>query len=132
MKACLIYLLLLSLCSSSVWAQEQAATPEQHARETLGRQEAKTRTQVQKRGIGEQSKVKVLLKDKMEVKGYISKIDADSFQVTDKKNGEVRTISYGEVEKVRGPGLSRGTKIAIAVVVAGALAGGLSASLPKD
>jgi len=87
---------------------------------------------VQKRGIGEQSKVKVLLKDKMEVKGYISKIDADSFQVTDKKNGEVRTISYGEVEKVRGPGLSRGTKIAIAVVVAGALAGGLSASLPKD
>jgi hypothetical protein len=132
MKACLIYLLLLSLCSSSVWAQEQAATPEQHARETLGRQEAKIRTQVQKRGIGEQSKVKVLLKDKMEVKGYISKIDADSFQVTHKKNGEARTISYGEVEKVRGPGLSRGAKIAIAVVVAGALAGGLSASLPKD
>ena len=88
--------------------------------------------EVERRGVGEQSRVRIMLKDKNEVKGYISQLDADSFQVTDKKGGQARTIEYADVERVRGPGLSRGAKIGIAVGVAGAVLGIAAATLPKD
>jgi len=74
-------------------------------------QAAKVKTEVQKRGIGEKSRVKVRLRNKAEVKGYISKIEDASFDVTDKKTGRATTIPYMEVEKIRGSGLSKGAKI---------------------
>jgi hypothetical protein len=64
-------------------------------------QVAKIKNEVQKRGIGEKSKVKVTLRDRTEVKGYISQIDADSFQVTDKNSEQSTTISYQDAMKVR-------------------------------
>ena len=75
--------------------------------------DAKVKTEVQKRGIGEKSRVKVRLRNKAEVKGYISKIEDASFDVTDKKTGRATTIPYMEVEKIRGSGLSKGAKIGI-------------------
>ena len=95
-------------------------------------QSSKVKRQVEKRGAGEQSKVKIILKDRTEVKGYISRIDADSFQVTNKNTAQTRSISYADVEKVRGAGLPTGAKIAIAVGAAAAIAGGLAATLPMD
>lgn len=77
----------------------------------------KARMEVQRRGVSESSRVRVRLHDKTEVKGYISQIDATSFQVTDKKTGRVSTITYDSVESVRGGGLSKGSKIAIGVGV---------------
>jgi tetrahydromethanopterin S-methyltransferase subunit F len=68
--------------------------------------------------VGEKSRVRVLLNDKSEVKGYISQVDADSFQVTDKKNGQVTNIAYRDVDRIRGAGLSTGAKIAIGAGVA--------------
>jgi hypothetical protein len=63
------------------------------------------------------------------VKGYISQIDADSFQVNDKENGKVSTVAYENVyrvvSRVRGGGLSRGAKIAIWAGVGAAVAIGL-------
>ena len=76
-------------------------------------QAAKVKTEVQKRGIGEKSRVKVRLRNKAEVKGYISKIEDASFDVIDKKTGRATTIPYAEVEKVQGSGLSKGAKIGI-------------------
>jgi hypothetical protein len=76
-------------------------------------QSAKVRAEVQRRGIGEKSRVKVRLGNKEEVKGYISKIEDASFDVTDKNTGRATTISYANVEKVTGSGLSKGAKIAI-------------------
>ena len=132
MKWCAIYLLILVLwSSSSIWAQNEIATPEPQAKKQVG-QKAKIRMEVERRGVGEQSRVRIMLKDKNEVKGYISQLDADSFQVTDKKGGQARTIEYADVERVRGPGLSRGAKIGIAVGVAGAVLGIAAATLPKD
>jgi hypothetical protein len=55
-------------------------------------QAAKVKTEVQKRGIGEKSRVKVRLRNKEEVKGYISKIEDASFDVIDKKTGRATTI----------------------------------------
>ena len=75
--------------------------------------DAKVKTEVQKRGTGEKSRVKVRLRNKAEVKGYISKIEDASFDVTDKKTGRATTIPYMEVEKIRGSGLSKGAKIGI-------------------
>jgi len=78
-------------------------------------QAAKVKTEVQKRGIGEKSRVKVRLRNKAEVKGYISKIEDTSFDVTDKNTGRATTIPYADVEKVQGSGLSKGAKIGIIV-----------------
>ena len=76
---------------------------------------AKVKTEVQKRGIGEKSRVKVRLRNKAEVKGYISKIEDASFDVIDKKTGRATTIPYADVERVQGVGLSKGAKIGIIV-----------------
>jgi hypothetical protein len=78
---------------------------------------AAIRTEVRRRGAGEKSRVKVSLRDGSEVKGYISKIDDSSFEVTDKKTGSSKSVAYVDVRKVQGPGLSSGVKIGIAVGV---------------
>jgi hypothetical protein len=97
-------------------------------------QAAKIKNEVQKRGVGEKPKVKVTLRDRTEVKGYISQIDADSFQVTDKNGGQSTTISYQDAMKVRSNGMSTVAKIAIgAGVVAGVMIGaGLLAYRDRD
>jgi predicted ATP-dependent serine protease len=61
------------------------------------------------------------LRDRTEVKGYISQVEETSFQVTDKKTGKVSTITYDAVDRVRGGGLSKGSKIAIGVGVGAAV-----------
>jgi len=76
-------------------------------------QAAKVKTEVQKRGTGEKSRVRLRLRNKAEVKGYISKIEDASFDVTDTKTGRATTIPYADVEKVQGSGLSKGAKIGI-------------------
>src|SRR5438270_10203788 len=79
----------------------------------------KIKAEIHKRGIGEKSPVKVKLQDNAdEVKGYISRIDETSFQVTDRKSGRVTSINYADVNKVRGSGLSTAAKIAIAAGIA--------------
>lgn len=66
--------------------------------------------------------VKVTLLNETEVKGYVSQIDDDSFQITNPKTQGVTTVAYADVKKVRGPGLSKVASIAIGIVaVAGAL-----------
>lgn len=76
---------------------------------------AKVKTSLQKRGIGEKSRVKVRLRNKAEVKGYISRIEDASFEVTDRSSGRATTILYADVERVQGAGLSTGAKIGIIV-----------------
>src|SRR5713226_3128865 len=80
-------------------------------------QVAKVKDQVQKRGIGEKSRVKAKLVNGTEVKGYVSKIEETSFDVTN-KTGQTTTIAYAEVQNIQGPGLSKGAKIGIGVAVA--------------
>jgi hypothetical protein len=74
---------------------------------------AKVKAEVQMRGIGEKSRVKVRLRSNAEIKGYISKIEDTSFDVTNKKTGTATTIPYADAEKVQGSGLSKGAKIGI-------------------
>jgi hypothetical protein len=81
----------------------------------------KIKVTVQKRGIGEKSRVKVRLRNKAEVKGYISRIEDVSFDVTEKSTGHATTIPYANVESVQKLGLPRAAKIGIIVGVAVAI-----------
>jgi hypothetical protein len=111
---CILLVILLAFNNFALADQ----TPQ--ARETT--QVEKVKEQVQKRGIGEKSRVKVTLVKGGDVKGYISKVDEASFAVTDKASGQIVTISYANVQNVQGSGLSRGAKIGItAAVVVGVL-----------
>jgi len=80
-------------------------------------QAAKSKAEVQKRGTGEKSRVRVTFRNGTELKGHISKIDDSFFEVTD-QSGKVTSIPYADAQKVRGPGLSKGAKIGIVVGVA--------------
>ncbi|MBX7173608.1 MAG: hypothetical protein K1X72_21750 [Pyrinomonadaceae bacterium] len=75
----------------------------------------KVKAEVEKLGIGKESQVKVKLKDGVEIKGYISQINEDSFVVVDEKTGNQTEVSYPQATQIKGNNLSTGTKIAIGV-----------------
>jgi len=88
------------------------------AQTTQSAQGARIKAQVQKRGAGEKSKVRVTLGNGTMVKGYISKIEESSFDVNPNKTGQATSISYTDVQKIQGPGLSKVAKVGIVVAVA--------------
>jgi hypothetical protein len=111
-------LAILLVYDSGVFAGQAApaaGTTQEQTQETP--QAAKVRNKVQKRGIGENSRVKAKLVNGDVVKGYISKIEEASFTVTDKKTGQATTVPYADVQKIQGPGLSNGDKILIGIGV---------------
>ena len=114
-KVSLVILLLVAVLVLNSAADAQFTNTEDAS------QTAKVKAALQKRGVGEKSKVKVRLRTKEEVKGYISKIEDASFDLTDSKTGQATTIQFVHVEKVQGPGLSKGAKVGITVGVAVAI-----------
>jgi hypothetical protein len=130
-SVCLVMVLLLNTYGLAHPAEPRSDT--QTAQAGKMQPAEKIKMEIQRRGTGEKSRVKVRLRDKTEVKGYISQIDATSFQVTDEKTGKAMTLAYNEVEKVSGRGMSRNTKIVIfvgvGVAAAGIILGVLAAAL---
>jgi predicted methyltransferase MtxX (methanogen marker protein 4) len=106
--------------NGSGFAQEVIDLPERPR--SLDEKAAKAKVEVTKRGLGKKSKVRVKLRDKHELKGHITRIDEDSFQIQldpdwlDEQavKGSRLTLSYMEVEKVRGA-RSRAANIGIGV-----------------
>ena len=119
MKRSVAYLLMLVMgFPLSMWSQSQTPNPpETHKQLLKGDPAAKAKGEVQKRGAGESSRVRVTLRNQGEVKGYISQIDAETFQVTDRKSGRVTTVAYQDVTRVRGGGMSSGAKIALVAAI---------------
>ena len=76
---------------------------------------AKVKAKVAKRGVGEKARIKIELRDKKEVKGYVSQAGEDTFVVADAKTGSKTTVSYGDVAEVKGKGLPLAAKIGIGV-----------------
>jgi hypothetical protein len=118
---CLVALLMLNTYSLATPAEIRSDT--QPAATSNAQPAEKIKAEVDRRGTGEKSRVKVRLRDKTEVKGYISQIDASTFQVTEEKTGRVMTLAYADVEKVGGRGMSRNTKTVIFIGVGIAAAG---------
>ncbi len=81
---------------------------------------AKVKASVLKRGTGENKRVKVIMLSGTELKGYISQAGEDSFELTDSKTRQSRSIFYKDVAKVRGNGLSKTAIISLAAVGAAA------------
>lgn len=115
----------LSLILASILAFENAAVARDMAASFEGEknqtqetsQTTKLKAEVQKRGIGEKSRVRVTLRDGTALKGHISKIEDTSFEVTD-QTGKPTRIPYADAQKVQGPGLSKGAKIGIIAGIA--------------
>jgi hypothetical protein len=78
----------------------------------------KVKANVLKLGTGESSRVKVKLRDKAKLEGYISDAGAETFTVTDRKTGAATTVAYPDVKSIQGNNLSTGAKIAIGVGIA--------------
>jgi len=78
------------------------------------RRAEKVRTQLAKLGTGKDALVRIELRDKTKVEGYLSETGADSFTVTDRE-GKATTVAYPQVRKARGNNLSTGAKIAIGI-----------------
>ena len=76
---------------------------------------------VLKLGTGAAARVRVTLRDKTKLEGYVSGVGDDSFAVTNVKTGAVTTVAYPQVKTVKGNNLSTGAKIAIGAGVAAAV-----------
>ena len=74
----------------------------------------KVRAQLAKLGTGKEARVRLELRDKARLEGYISEAGAESFVVTDSA-GKATTVAYPQVSKAQGNNLSTGAKIAIGV-----------------
>jgi hypothetical protein len=77
-------------------------------------QAIRVRTEIQKYDTVKKKQIKVTLGDGNQLRGYVSRSDDVSFDLTE-KNGHVSKLNYVDVERVRGAGLSTGAKIAIVV-----------------
>ena len=78
---------------------------------------AKVRAQFAKLGTGKGARVKLELRDKTKLEGYLSEADDTHFAVTD-ASGKTTTVAYSQVKKAQGNNLSTGAKIAIGVGIA--------------
>ena len=70
---------------------------------------------VLKLGTGEEARVRVKLRDKSKLEGYVSSAGDESFVVTNFKTGAATTVPYPQVKGVAGNNLSTGAKIAIGI-----------------
>ena len=82
--------------------------------EKEARRAEKVRTQLAKLGTGTDARVKLELRDKTKLEGFISEAGADSFVVTDAA-GKSTTVAYPQVKKAQGHNLSTGAKIGIGI-----------------
>ena len=88
--------------------------------EKEARRVEKVRTQLAKLGTGREARIRVELRDKTKLEGYVSAADADTFTVTDNA-GKSTSVAYPQVSKAQGNNLSTGAKIAIGVGIGAAV-----------
>ena len=82
--------------------------------EKEARRTEKVRTQLAKLGTGSDARIKLELRDKTKLEGFVSEAGADTFAVTDRA-GKTSTVEYSQVSKAKGHNLSTGAKIAIGI-----------------
>ena len=107
-KVCSVVLSALLLQAAALPAFA-AAPAEKEARRA-----EKVRTQLVRLGTGPDARIKVVLRDRTKLEGFVSEAGADTFAVTDRA-GVTTTVGYGQVSKARGHNLSTGAKIGIGI-----------------
>ena len=81
----------------------------------------KVRTEIRKLGTGPDARIKLKLRDKTKLEGYVSEANDTDFTVVSLRDGTATTVAYPQVGTARGNNLSGGVKIAIYIGVAVAL-----------
>ena len=120
MPVLLMLALILSPVPRAVLAQQQLTEPGA----------VKIKTDIARRLRGEKTDVTVRLRNGSELKGRITQVAENMFTLKEKKTGTQRDISYADVTKVKGRGLSKGAKFGILTgIVAGAVIIGALISL---
>ncbi len=74
----------------------------------------KVRAQLAKLGTGTDARIRLILRDKTKLEGFVSEAGAESFVVTDSA-GKATAVAYPQVSKARGHNLSTGAKIGIGI-----------------
>lgn len=59
------------------------------------------KTQIARIGTGPKSRIAIRLRDKTELKGYVSETTDDHFVLTDEKTNVATTVDYAQVEKIK-------------------------------
>ena len=91
----------------------------------------KLKAGIRRLGTGPDARIKVKLKDKTEVSGYISESGDESFVVVDSETGKSSTVAYPQVAQAKGNNLTSKQKLAITVVVVGAIGVLILLAAPK-
>ena len=116
----LMLVLSLSPVRRATLAQQQLADPSV----------VKIKTDIVRRLRDEKTNVTVRLRNGSELKGRITQAAENMFTLKEKNGGGQRSISYADVTKVTGRGLSKGAKFGILTgVIAGAVIIGALISL---
>jgi hypothetical protein len=92
----------------------------------------KVRARILNLGTGPRARVRLELRDKTHLTGYVSEAGADSFTVTDAKTGRATSVEYRQVAGVGGRGMSAGKKLAIGLGVAAGALGVLAVVIARD
>jgi hypothetical protein len=81
----------------------------------------KVRAAILSLGVGPDALIKVQLRDKTKLEGYIKEAGDDQFVITDAKTGADTSVAYPQVKTAQGQNLNKGAKIAIGAGVAAAV-----------
>ena len=81
----------------------------------------KVKAEIRKLGTGPDAQIKLKLRDKTELEGYVSEANETDFTVVNSHDGAATTVAYPQVGQARGNNLNGGVKIALYVGVAVAL-----------
>ena len=104
-------------CFMSSWLACSMALVEVVRAETQTEQQsrlgAKVRHEIARLRARKNTRLTVVLQDHTKLTGSLTEASEESFVLTDSNIGTTKTISYRDVAKVRGTGLSKGARIAL-------------------
>ena len=116
--------MLKKICSLVLTALllQAAAAPAlaKSAAEKESKRVEKVRAQLAKLGTGKDALVRLELRDKTKLEGYVKEAGPESFVVVNKA-GVATTVAYPQVVKAKGNNLSTGAKIAIGIGIGAAV-----------
>lgn len=121
--SCALSIILVNLLCLPTVAAKPSSKEEQ--------QLEKLKAGIRKLGIGPDAHIKVKLKDKSEISGYISEVGEDSFVVVDAETGRSNIVAYPQIAQAKGNNLSSNAKLAITLVAVGVIALLLVIGAPK-
>ena len=110
--------MLKRICSVALAAMllQTAAAPAlaKSAAEKESKRAETVRAKLAKLGTGSDARIKLILRDKTRLEGYVSEAGPEGFVVVNKA-GVATAVAYPQVAKAKGHNLSTGAKVAIGI-----------------